>query len=414
MFRLSRHPSFDDCYAFLFHPFPIMFHHNLFRNAAIGFLLWFFSCVGLDAQINEPVIGNAQQEFAITPQGENALDGCPIWMQVTVEERQHRFVLDTGSGVNVMETQILPKTTQELGKTRLRTASGESFESKLYGPIEVEIPSGDLTLDEVVLRDLSDFSSIVGVDVSGIVGSPFIIDHGLRYDHSARSFSVCKSPSNFVSKPYAIRVSDSLELLTSDVVVGNVRGEFVIDTGLNTPICLARRYFNRIVENGVINNVQEARNWTISGSETVRCGIAKVVTAWGHEFSDVPVIESNRNRVGLRLLQRFDFQIFGSANRIVVCKHKDTDTPFMPDRSGISLVVTQNAFVIDAIKNGFPASKCGLSRGDEIIEVDSCPVELGWIGLHKIRTMFAAPGPARYLLLVKNSMGLRDVVIEWK
>jgi hypothetical protein len=135
------------------------------------------------------------------------------------------------------------------------------------------------------------------------------------------------------------------------------------------------------VENGVINNVQEARNWTISGSETVRCGIAKVVTAWGHEFSDVPVIESNRNRVGLRLLQRFDFQIFGSANRIVVCKHKDTDTPFMPDRSGISLVVTQNAFVIDAIK---------------------------------IRTMFAAPGPARYLLLVKNSMGLRDVVIEWK
>jgi hypothetical protein len=86
----------------------------------------------------------------------------------------------------------------------------------------------------------------------------------------------------------------------------------------------------------------------------------------------------------------------------------------MPDRSGISLVVTQNAFVIDAIKNGFPASKCGLSRGDEIIEVDSCPVELGWIGLHKIRTMFAAPGPARYLLLVKNSMGLRDVVIEWK
>lgn len=157
------------------------------------------SCPGLYAQINEPVIGNAQQEFAITPQGENALDGCPIWMQVTVEERQHRFVLDTGSGVHVMETQILPKSTQELGKTRLRTASGESFESKLYGPIKVEIPSGDLTLDDVVLRDLSDFSSIAGVDVSGIVDSPFIIDHGLRYDHSARSFSVCRSPSNFVS-----------------------------------------------------------------------------------------------------------------------------------------------------------------------------------------------------------------------
>ncbi|MBU6386653.1 MAG: hypothetical protein KGS49_12005 [Planctomycetes bacterium] len=36
-----------------------MFNHNLFRNAAIGFLLWFFSCVGLNAQINEPVIGKS-------------------------------------------------------------------------------------------------------------------------------------------------------------------------------------------------------------------------------------------------------------------------------------------------------------------------------------------------------------------
>lgn len=35
-------------------------------------------------------IVKAQQEFVITPQGEDALDGCPIWMQVTVEERQHR------------------------------------------------------------------------------------------------------------------------------------------------------------------------------------------------------------------------------------------------------------------------------------------------------------------------------------
>lgn len=359
-------------------------------------------------------IVNARQEFVITPQGEDALDGCPIWMQVTVEKHQHRFILDTGSGVHVMETQILPKTSPELGKTRLRTASGKSFESKLYGPIEVELSSRDLSLDEVVIRDLSDFSSIVGVDVSGIVGSPFVIDHGLQYDHSARIFSACRSPSNFVSKPYAIRVSDSLELFTSDVVVGNVRGEFMIDTGMNTPIWLARRNFNRLVENGVINNVHEARIWTISGSEIVRCGIVRVVTAWGHEFSDVPVIESNTNRVGLRLLQRFDFQIFGRANSIVVRENNDTDAPFMTDRSGISLVVAQNAFVIDAIKSGFPASKCGLLRGDEIVEVDSVPVEQSWIGLHKIRTMFAAPGPTKYLLLVKNSMGLRDVVIEWK
>lgn len=39
-----------------------MFHHQLFRNAAVGFLLSVFSCAGLYAQNNEPVIGKTLAE----------------------------------------------------------------------------------------------------------------------------------------------------------------------------------------------------------------------------------------------------------------------------------------------------------------------------------------------------------------
>lgn len=351
-------------------------------------------------------------EQRITPKEESTQNSAPIRLHIDFGDHKRLFILDTGTSRHRIDKKLVGNLSPLLGYKTIDTPFGEKSL-----PVHVA-PSGrigetNVILGEVGLEDLNTLSRVMGDELAGIVGLPFVVDYGFGYDKQCDYFYIGRCSVRAFDAIYSLEYSGSAELYTYDIklAIGSLR--CLIDSGMNTAMSVQSSVFDELSARGLLRQMADVGCETLNGRVLTRFGIIGLVEAWGTRLTDVPVIEGVDNMIGLDLLKRFSFSINVADDTIEIGRHKDTTFPFKWDQSGIEIICADKKITIDAVKPLSPGERSGLTVGASIIEVNEKCLEANWRELFRLRDLFSTPSPMTVRLLVEQNGLRQSIELAW-
>jgi predicted aspartyl protease len=363
-----------------------------------GWPLWVFASLASYGRCQQLPVG----EHRITPIEEVASPFDAIRTKVDFGGKTHIFEVDTGCTWNAIDSSLKSDFPILKRWTKRRTGSTTTVAQPIHSGRLVGLSNTFVDLEEIAILDLSLLTPVRGYKVSGFIGAPVILKNGLGYDSIGKFYYVGSSgvrkKLDFV---HPLTVSHENLIYSAGANIGNYMiQDMMIDTGQNSELSLNPNYFNALVDQGTIRELDLARVVTIDGHGTIRKGRVLNMELWGFKFENVPVAETDHNAIGLSMLSRFDFFIDGQTSTISLSKSMDFSAPYIKDLSGLSIVLDSEKLVVLGIREKSAAEKCGFSVGDRLVSIDGVALELNWKGLATARKHFSAYGPTSSTILV--------------
>jgi C-terminal processing protease CtpA/Prc len=149
---------------------------------------------------------------------------------------------------------------------------------------------------------------------------------------------------------------------------------------------------------------------TVARADAIRIG--------GHSFRH-PIVEISHDTAGVgaseeggfiggEILRRFTVILDLGSRRVLFTPNAHFRDPFEIDLSGLELMTEPQDFAVIRIKSvrqGFPAARARLQKGDRIVSVNGKPA--GDLGLEGLTRMFARSGKSCELRVQRGSEELR-------
>ncbi|MEO8270298.1 MAG: PDZ domain-containing protein, partial [Aureliella sp.] len=349
-------------------------------------------------------------EQRITPANENARYNAPIRATVRVGGEDRVFIIDTGASPNFVDERLRSLCIKAVGERSVNSGHGQ-LNLSFFETAEAYVGSQLIPLSPVGVLDLNELSSVVGGDISGILGVAFLATAALGYQEVDKSFYTGSSYYRRFDATYPIDMESGYPR-TSDVEIGISVDGFLVDTGMNDPLSLSKERFDAAKAAGLLYGIGSANFYSIGGTVKSRTGFLHSMTAWGHQFTNVPIHESSDEKVGLPLLERFDFRITCRNRTMEMSVNSGADQPFLYNRSGISLRSIDGTLVVESVEDDSPGHKAGLAESDTILAIDGMDVDSTWIGLSNAREALANPDATEVSLTITRNDSDRVAVLQ--
>lgn len=349
-------------------------------------------------------------EHRLTPVNEFARENELIRATVHVGGEDRVFIVDTGATANFYDENLRASCGNLMGERVVRSGYGQ-LDLSFFEAADAYVGNRNLRLGPIGILDLAELSSIVGGEVSGILGVPFLADVVLGHQEVDESYYVGSSYFRRFDATFQIAL-ESGYITTDDIEIPSPADRFIIDTGMNSPISLSSEHFDEAEAAGLLYGVTHSSIFTITGPVTKRNGFLRSASLWKHIFTDVPVSESTQDKVGLGLIQKFDFRINLPGRTIEVSTNRKTDKPFLYDRSGISLHSVCGRILIERIKESSPGQSAGLSKSEAIVTVNGNTVDSSWVALCNARAALSNPDASEVELTIRNGDRERVVIVR--
>jgi hypothetical protein len=198
------------------------------------------------------------------------------------------FLIDTGSTVNVIDTDLAQTLPLRILQARYDTESQQTIRLAAVGDLTV----GPITLRDpsVVIMDLSSITSGFGERIAGVLGYPFFATAVVEVDYVRQSVS-CFDPAGYrlprgAWQPLILRMQLPGAAARMD---GDVEGVFVLDTGSNGTV----HFFSHFVQKHPrleIRNVAPRRNLRVGGERDILGGQIGWLELSGHRFERPRVV----------------------------------------------------------------------------------------------------------------------------
>ena len=383
-------------------------------NSAILKRVMFFVMILTYGCADEP------QETSTSPAKHNILaefkiakSGDPILLPVTFIEKEHLFVLDTGSSLTVYDTSLR----HELGKVK-KIEKGLT----LGGPIKAEIfdaPEaflGHLNLkdsNEVICLDLKMISLIEGRKISGIIGMNFLKRYVIQidFDHGTLSFLL---PVEGQHPELGIELLLRYDTMGWPQITGNilddVKVKFVIDTGATGAAgSLDSMIFEEILSKKEIKT-SEALSATASGIVRSREIRVSNLSVGAFKYDQLIFGEANWSHLVLSFLSRhivtFDFP----NSMIYLKKGKDFKKRDETDMSGLHLLRIAGNTVVYSVDEGSPALKAGIGPKDIILKVNE--KDAGKYDMWELRRLLMSEDKRNITMTIKQGENVKDITFQ--
>ena len=286
-------------------------------------------------------------------------------------ETKHVFLLDTGCSVHFFSTELLDTLGSPVGDAMLPTGD-KKHELSLFKTPPVCIGSFVLGANDLAtVVDLSEFSEMHDVTVSGLLGVPFLIDKVLHMDHDEATVTISRGPVRQAYEPGWYEVPFSLEGGVPHITLLLPTGEsqkFMVDTGADGPVYFAADTFEMLTQLGALSltgNIRRAVR--LMGSESGREGILRELRIGSVVVRDVRCVESTKNFIGMELLSRFNTILDFRAMRLLL------QPKAAPNVHGLSFHRRGSRTLIGSVTNSGSGAKGGLRYGDVVLEIDGRP-----------------------------------------
>ncbi|MHC4641396.1 MAG: aspartyl protease family protein [Planctomycetota bacterium] len=357
-------------------------------------------------------ISDSSAEDIILAEFKIANNGGPILLPVTFINKEHLFVLDTGSSHTVYDTSLR----HELGKIKKIEKAltlGSPIKAEIFDAPEAFL--GPLNLkdsNEVSCLDLKMLSLIDGKTVSGIIGMNFLKRHVIQIDFDQGTLSFLQHveeqhPDWGAELPLRY---DTIGWphITCDIF-DNINVKFVIDTGSNSTGALGSDIFEKIISD-MKPKTSESLFATASGVIKNRECRIDSITVGSFEYAELIFGEANWSHLGLLFLSRHTVTFDFPNSRIYLKKGIDFKKRDETDMSGLHLLrITGNTMVYSVDENS-PAQKAGIGPKDIILKVNE--KDAGKYDMWELRRLLMSEDNRNITMTIKQGENVKDVTFQ--
>jgi hypothetical protein len=296
-----------------------------------------------------------------------------ILLPVTIRGKQYRFLLDTGSDLNVFDSSLLWD--RRKGWCWLKTPSG-SVAVDLFKPPTARV--GKLPNDGpelVVGLDLSDFREAAGEEFHGILGRAFLqhyIVH-IGFDRGEVLFlrNLPRYPGRFMPMRFQKGGPPTVEVKFKGEKI-NWHFQFGLDTGMvGHAACIKSALFEELIELDMLAVTGESTSQDPAGRHTHTCGSVESLAVAGFTQYDLGVVKGNANILGLNYLARFVVTFDFPEKALYLHKGKKFDLPEGDNQSGLHVVRAGGKLVVRSVSESSPAGTAGLKPKDVLLKIDT-------------------------------------------
>jgi outer membrane lipoprotein-sorting protein/predicted aspartyl protease len=331
--------------------------------------------------------------------------------------KQLSFILDTGAGGPVLETQ----TAQDLG---LKTIGKFEGRGAGEGTQEVNLVSlssvsfGDLVIDNVSAATigLKPLSKYEGMPVDGILGYDIFSKFVVKIDYENQKLTLYE-PSNFKYEGKGGILPITLEESHPHIktkIDGQYEGNFVIDTGARSSLVLSTPFVQKYdleaktgkkieVFSGIgIGGKAPGKLTRVKNIEIGKFNIPAPVTTLSSSEKGAFASEKIDGNIGGGILKRFTV-IFDYPNQRMILEPNNNfayEDDF--DMAGLWVTKDNDTTKVDFVVKDSPAFKAGIKEGDVVVKING-----QWtkdLLLRDIREMLRA-GQGEKVSLIINSEG---------
>ena len=312
--------------------------------------------------------------------------GDCLRMQVKVDGKDLDFMIDTGSDLNVIDSTLQDKVCTDT------SIVGKSEQMSVLGKANLDTEIGQVECAPIGVYSFSSMNNLLAADIYGVIGLPILSEFALENDSG--EISIVERVVN-ANKLRSFHLEQGIHgsLRTKDVEIAGIRyGPFLIDTGNTGAVSVDKKTFESLQANGQLTELQTINSFTVKGKSVRRIAVAKEVSVWGIVFSAVPVSESDGLAIGLDMLRRIEFRLSFRDCRISVGENRHSKTPFLYNRTGLSIASIKHEIVVDSVTFGSEAMRCGLEKGDIVQSIDGYKVERSRLNATRMRIATGTPG----------------------
>ncbi len=391
-----------------------------------SFLIIFFLLLHLTkAQTHFDLVGNRKSETMSFKLINNL-----IILPVKINNQEFNFILDTGVSKSLL-FNIKSNDSIQLNQTEKITIKGlgkgkyfEALKSKnnLFRLKNIVSPNFELYL---ILNEKFDFSSRMGIDIYGLIGTDLIKDFVIEINYTRKkikftkqkyyTYKKCKKCSEFDlffqnRKPYIesyISISNG-SLLPVKLLIDSGAGESLwLLKESHQKITVPNKHSKEFLGKGLSGNIF-GKKAKLNDFKMGDFKLSNFVVSYPDSAS---VFHLNKNikrngTLGSEILKRFHVILDYNNKRITLKKNSNFKRPFFYDKSGLEIIhngkmlvekssiissfgsqenktasfnyaynyVFENSFIIALVKPDSPAAIIGLKENDIILEVNGKPV----------------------------------------
>ena len=341
-------------------------------------------------------------------------DSKPVW-----------FGLDTGATHSLIDLRYAESLRLKSESSRRIGGAGGYEEASIFKNVSIKLPGADLYNQTLWGLGLDTIASANGREMAGILGYELFKHFVVDIDYAAKLMSL-HEPLAYEyrgtgqSIPLNVQHDGAIYVQARVQTPGGnpIEGEFVIDTGGNRILLLARSFVerHRIMES--VGKTLATRGGGVGGEIQLAMGRLKSLQVGRFEISNPltgftkvgEIADAGKaGNIGGGFLRRFRVIFDYSRKRMILEPNSRLTEADEFDMSGASLVSEPPAFTIIKVvrlRPDSPAAQAGLKSQDVILTVDGQPATT--LNASKLRKMFRVEGEC--LLKVKRG----DQIVEVK
>lgn len=343
--------------------------------------------------------------------------------------KPQRFMLDTGSNATLIDPSLAAALKfHSASESKGYFGVGNARQSIVRLEPAARLELAGATADGIRLLgfDLSQVSSVEGLQVRGTVGGQFLQHFVVRIDYAAGRVTVFDPSFEYQGTGIVLPVTIDRQIFTMVRIHKSsgevVEGKFYLDTGTRTAISLNSPFVreHQMVEGeraipvatiGVgMGGESLASVYRIPEIELGSLHVRDVVATASLDEKGVFADPKVAGIIGGELLRKFTVILDYPHQRVILETSPARDTPFQYDASGLFLLAGGPA--LDAIRifrviEGSPAEDAGLQKNDVIETIDGKRAR----NLDHVRDLFRQPGQTYELRILRDGKRI-DVVMR--
>jgi hypothetical protein len=332
-----------------------------------------------------PAAPPPSEEKGVLERFEIARDGDCLLLPVKFNGTTYQFMLDSGAALNVFDSSL--PLGEAINETEARGAEG-SVRVKVFAAPEATVGGLNLKTDEPVFAfDFTKIRQVVGYEVHGFIGMPFLRRHVVRLDFDRGELLVLKEPGRDCGRAFSVAAEGRMPYLTINFG-GDSKQEFLIDTGWSGSSCLARKLFDTALKQEDLAVRGTTRVESASGTSTIRFGRLKQLAFDEFTLRSLLADEGEANLLGLGFCSRFVITFDLPNSKVYLNKGKNFDRVDTPDRSGLHLLRKDGKVVVDSVDRDSAAETAGVKTGDVLVRVDGTKTDE--MSMFRLRRRFCA------------------------